>query len=82
MLRICYFGPFQSTFMSDITKENFLFQGRLISFVLLLLLLLSIFMNEQMSTAIFCKLEISAHWADLSKKSFVYHNTEWTPSTD
>ena len=30
MLRICYFGPFQSTFMSDITKENFLFQGRLI----------------------------------------------------
>ena len=30
----------------DITKENFLFQGRLISFVLLLLLLLGIFMNE------------------------------------
>ena len=26
--------------------------------------------------------EISAHWADLSKKSIVYHNTEWTPSTD
>ena len=38
--------------------------------------------NEDEDRAIFCKLEISAHWADLSKKSFVYHNTEWTPSID
>ena len=44
----------QSTFMSDVTKENFLFQERLISFSLLLRpllfllysILLSIFMSE------------------------------------
>ena len=44
----------QSTFMSDVTKENFLFQERLISFILLLRpllfllysILLSIFMSE------------------------------------
>ena len=47
-------GPSQSTFMSDVTKENFLFQERLISFILLLRpllfllysILLSIFMSE------------------------------------
>ena len=46
--------PSQSTFMSDVTKENFLFQERLISFILLLRpllfllysILLSIFMSE------------------------------------
>ena len=39
-------GSSQSTFMSDVTKENFLFQERLICFVLLCSILLSIFMSD------------------------------------
>ena len=45
--------PSQSTFMSDVTKENFLFQERLISFILLLrpllFLLYSILLSILMS---------------------------------